>query len=210
MNQPDPTAHPTTEPECRWALTSRTGVEGWVSAGWWPRSTDPAAEFPPRLAAMAALGLPVLQVSFHLGAWDADARRLTVQGTVVELEGFRSAQPHTVTMSGPHRRRTQLLVIPPATPGGTTRAALRAAADVETTAEDIPRWNNASGAPAAAPGHGGTPTPQGTRPRRDRPAGIAGNADVRVPHHQSAEQRGVSRLMQGATPAGVNHAHLGR
>ncbi|WP_309115848.1 DUF5994 family protein [Saccharothrix sp.] len=154
MNHSDPTTHPSPEPECRWALTPRTGAEGWVDGGWWPRSTDPGTEFPPLIAAMTALGLPVLRVSFHLGAWDAGARRLTVHDTVVELEGFRSAQPHIVTMIGPHRRRTRLLVIPPATPGGAARAALRAAADIDTdtTADDILRWNNVPGAPAASRG----------------------------------------------------------
>ncbi|MBW4722325.1 DUF5994 family protein [Saccharothrix obliqua] len=153
MNQPDPTTSPTTEPECRWTLTPRTGAEGWVDGGWWPRSTDPATEFPPLIAAMSTRGLPVLRVSFHLGAWDAGARRLTVHDTVVELEGFRSAQPHIVTMMGPHRRRTRLLVIPPATPAGAARAALRAAADIDTdaTAEDILRWNNVPGASAVPP-----------------------------------------------------------
>ncbi|GAA0244683.1 hypothetical protein GCM10010492_49990 [Saccharothrix mutabilis subsp. mutabilis] len=151
MDQSDPTTHPTTEPECRWTLTPNSGAEGWVDGGWWPRSTDPATEFPPLIAAMAALGLPVLRVSFHLDAWDAGARRLTVHDAVVELAGFRTAQPHIVTMMGPHRRRTRLLVIPPATPGGAARAALRAAADTGagTTAEDILRWNNVPGTPAA-------------------------------------------------------------
>jgi hypothetical protein len=67
-------------------------------------------------------------------------------------------------MIGPHRRRTRLLVIPPDTPAGAARAALRAAADVDTdaTAEDILRWNNIPGTPTAPP-----------RPRR--PARSAGD-----------------------------------
>lgn len=164
MNQSDPTTHPTTEPECRWALKARTGAEGWVDGGWWPRSTDPGTEFPPLIAAMAALGMPVLRVSFHLGAWDAGERRLAVHDAVVELAGFRSAQRHVVTMIGPHRR-TRLLVIPPATPGGAARAALRAAADVavDATAEEILRRNNVVGKPAA---------PRGPRRR----AGFAGDS----------------------------------
>lgn len=130
---------PTTGNECRWSVKSHTGAEGSLDGGWWPRSTDPAAEFLPLITAMSARGMPVLRVSFHLGTWEAGGRRLTVHGTVVQLEGFRTAHPHTVTMIGPHRRRTRLLVIPPATPAVAARAALRAAVDTDATAEDILR-----------------------------------------------------------------------
>ncbi|MEJ2851825.1 MULTISPECIES: DUF5994 family protein [unclassified Saccharothrix] len=139
-NQSDPTAGH----ECRWAMKPHTGAERFLDGGWWPRSADPAAEFPPLITAMSALGMSVLGVSFHLGTWGPGGRRLTLHDTVVQLEGFRSAEPHTVTVIGPHRRRTRLLVIPPATPAGAARAALRAAAEADTdaTAEDILRWNN--------------------------------------------------------------------
>ncbi|MCE6996184.1 DUF5994 family protein [Saccharothrix sp. S26] len=117
---------------------------GSVDGGWWPWSTDPATEFPPLITAMAALGLPVQRVSYDLDGWDAVGRRLTVRGAVVRMEGFRTAQPHTVTMIGPDRARIRLLVIPPATPGGAARAAMRAAARTgsTTTVENILEWNN--------------------------------------------------------------------
>lgn len=138
LNQSDST----TGHECRWALKPHTGAEGSLDGGWWPRSTDPATEFLPLITAMSARGMPVLRVSFHLGTWEPGGRRLTVHGTVVQLEGFRTAHPHVVTMIGPHRRRTRLLVIPPATPAGAARAALRAAVDTDATAEDILRWTD--------------------------------------------------------------------
>lgn len=132
-----------TAPRCRWAVSSHPDGSGSVDGGWWPRSTDPATEFPPLITAMAALGLPVQRVSYDLDAWDAVGRRLTAHGTAVRLEGFRTAQSHTVTMVGPDRVRIRLLVIPPATPGGAARAAMRAAARTgSTTVEDILEWNN--------------------------------------------------------------------
>ncbi|WP_433261354.1 DUF5994 family protein [Actinosynnema sp. CS-041913] len=129
---------------------------GSVDGGWWPWSTDPATEFPPLITAMAARGMAVQRVSYHLDTWDVVGRRLTVRDTVVRMEGFRTMPPHTVTMIGPGRARTRLLVIPPATPGGAARAALRVAADTGSTAgvEDILEWNNivVGRAGAALPG----------------------------------------------------------
>ncbi len=125
-------------------MKPRTDEPGSVDGGWWPWSTDPATEFPPLITAMAALGLPVQRVSYDLDAWDAVGLRLTVHGTVVSMEGFRATQPRTVTMVGPDRVRTRLLGIPPATPGGAARAAMRATAHTGSTAtvEDILEWNN--------------------------------------------------------------------
>ncbi|WP_367127702.1 DUF5994 family protein [Saccharothrix sp. HUAS TT1] len=125
-------------------MKPHTDGSGSVDGGWWPWSTDPATEFPPLITAMAARGVHVQRVSYNLDAWDAVGPRLTVRDAVVRMEGFRTTQPHTVTMIGPGRARTRLLVIPSATPGGAARAALRAAADTGSTAdvEDILEWNN--------------------------------------------------------------------
>ncbi|GAB3001844.1 DUF5994 family protein [Saccharothrix stipae] len=143
-NQPGPTTDPIAGRECRWTMKPHTSAPGLVHGGWWPWSADPVTEFPPLITAMAALGMRVLRVSYHLGTWVPTGRRLTVHDADVRLEGFRTTQPHTVTMIGPGHARTRLLVIPPATPGGAARAALRAAADADSTAtaEDILRWNN--------------------------------------------------------------------
>ncbi|MFE9749033.1 DUF5994 family protein [Saccharothrix saharensis] len=131
-------------PRCRWAVNPHADGSGSVDGGWWPWSTDPMTEFPPLITAMTALGLPVQRVCYDLDAWDAVGRRLTVHGTVVQVEGLRTTQSHTVTLVGPDRVRTRLLVIPPATPGGAARAAMRAAARTGSTAtaEDILEWNN--------------------------------------------------------------------
>ncbi|MCC8246650.1 DUF5994 family protein [Saccharothrix luteola] len=124
-------------------MKPHTDEPGSVDGGWWPWSTDPATEFPPLITAMAALGLPVQRFSYDLDAWDAVRLGLTVHGTVVRMEGFRTTRPHTVAPVGPDRVRTRLLVIPPATPGDAARAAMRAAAHTGSTAtvEDVLEWN---------------------------------------------------------------------
>ena len=86
--------------------TSRRSVKpagspaGSVDGAWWPRTADLAAELPDLLAALAGrLGLAE-RATFSLTAWDPPARRLTVGGRVVRLEGFRSQHPDTLTVIG--------------------------------------------------------------------------------------------------------------
>lgn len=107
---------------------------GHVEGAWWPRSTDPAAEFPTLVTALiSALG-PISRVGYNLDAWNTTTRKVIVQNRVVRMEGFRTMQPNTVTLTGQNRRRISLLVVPPDTPGGVARAVLRSAADPDTTA----------------------------------------------------------------------------
>ncbi|MBB5955906.1 hypothetical protein FHS29_002487 [Saccharothrix tamanrassetensis] len=122
----------------RFALKPGAAPRGHVDGAWWPWSTDPAAEFPALVRALAARG-PIRRASYHLGVWDVIGRRLTVDGVVVRMEGFHTTQPDTVTLIGPHLTRTKLLLVPPGTPGDTARAVLRSAADPDnaSTAEEI-------------------------------------------------------------------------
>ncbi|MFT7837062.1 DUF5994 family protein [Saccharothrix sp. BKS2] len=158
LNQPSPATSPTTGPGCRWTAKPRAGAQGSVDGGWWPWSTDPMTEFPLLITAMAELGRPVLRISYNLDTWDPCERKLVVRDAVVRTEGFHTGQPHSVTLVGPDRTRTLLLVVPPTTPGGAARAALRAAADVDSTAtvEDILNWNDVR-VPAARPGTAAAP-----------------------------------------------------
>ncbi|MCG8916055.1 DUF5994 family protein [Actinokineospora sp. PR83] len=129
-----PTA-PTTG-ESRLALKPRSDDRGGADGGWWPRSTDPDTEFPTLITALAARGVPVRRVSYNLDAWDAGERRLTVDGVLVRLEGFHSTPEHVVTVIGPDRTRTRLLVIPHDTADGTAETALHTAGDPTSTATD--------------------------------------------------------------------------
>ncbi|GAA3029105.1 hypothetical protein Aglo01_35380 [Actinokineospora globicatena] len=144
-NRSNPT-DPTTDTGCRWALKPSEGAPGPVDGGWWPRSTDPSTEFPPLIADMAASGMAVLRVTYNLNAWDRSDPEIVVGDAAVRMEGVHATHPQSVTLIGPDGTGTRLLVIPPATPGGAARAALRAATDVDSTASvaDILEWNNVS------------------------------------------------------------------
>ncbi|WP_186762670.1 DUF5994 family protein [Lentzea tibetensis] len=109
-------------------------ARGHLSGGWWPWSDDPAREFPVLVAALGAWVGPVNRVSYHLDTWGQIARKAPVDGRLVRFEGFHSMDPHTVVVIGSDHRRVSLLVVPPSTPGGAARAALRAAADRDSTA----------------------------------------------------------------------------
>jgi hypothetical protein len=128
-----------TRPEARLQLKPDRAVTGYVDGGWWPRSTDPAMEFPALVTALAPTMGPITRVGYNLDAWTTAARKLTVRDQVVRIEGFRTMQPNTVTLTTQNRQRISLLVVPPDTPGGVARAVLRSAADPDTaaTVQDI-------------------------------------------------------------------------
>ncbi|GAA2660518.1 MULTISPECIES: DUF5994 family protein [Actinosynnema] len=121
-----PLAGADADPGRRLAVRPRDSARSAADGAWWPRSADPAVEFPALIAAVTGFGRPVLRVVYHLGAWGRAEHKITVAGVVVRLEGFRTTRPWEVTVLGPDRARTVLLVIPPDTPGGAAGAALRA------------------------------------------------------------------------------------
>jgi hypothetical protein len=140
-----------TQPESRSQSTLATGDEprvemrsggdatGYVDGGWWPRSTDPAVEFPALVRALHEVVGQVGRVAYNLDSWERVHRKLAVDGRIVRCEGFHTMNPHTVTAIGVNSQRVTLLVVPPATPDRVARAALLAAADQDSvaTVEDI-------------------------------------------------------------------------
>jgi uncharacterized protein DUF5994 len=96
----------------RLRLKPRAPVSGFVDGGWWPRSRDLPAELPALLAVLAVRLGPVESVSYNLDAWEPAPRRITVDGRVVRLAGYRSQHPATIdVLSAGHR--VTLLVVPP-------------------------------------------------------------------------------------------------
>jgi hypothetical protein len=102
-------------------------VSGHVDGAWWPRSRDLATELPPMLAELGTRLGTVARVSYHLGGWDPAPRRL--RGGRVRLEGFRTTDPHTLTVVGVTGGRMVLLVVPPTTTAAGAEAALEAASE---------------------------------------------------------------------------------
>jgi hypothetical protein len=116
-----------------------TAVRGHVDGGWWPWSTDPAAEFPDLVMALSSWIGPIGRLAYDLDAWDATAPNLIVDGWAVRLAGVHTLAANTVLVTGPKMRQLSLLVVPPGTPGGVARAVLRSTAGQDTvaTVEDI-------------------------------------------------------------------------
>nr|CTQ95428.1 hypothetical protein [Kibdelosporangium sp. MJ126-NF4] len=125
-------------------------ANGHVDGGWWPRSNDPMAEFPALLTALAPWVGAVTRVSYHLDTWASVERKVPIGGRAVRFEGFHSMDRNTVTVIGTDSRRISLLVVPPDTSGGMARAALRSAAEHDSTASvaDILAGNGAPNTPS--------------------------------------------------------------
>jgi hypothetical protein len=120
--------------EVRLRMKPHRAARGYVDGAWWPRSHDPATEFPGLVLAMSSWVGPVRRVSYHLGDWDTAARELIVEGWSVRLVGVPTLDANTVVVTGSNQTRRILLVVPPGTPGGAARAALASAAGADTVA----------------------------------------------------------------------------
>ncbi|RBM22263.1 hypothetical protein DI005_07080 [Prauserella sp. PE36] len=113
-------------------------ASGYVDGAWWPRSWDLATELPELLAVLAARQGSIERVTYNLTRWEPGTRRLTVDGRVVRLEGFRSQHPGTVTVAGRGRRRLTLLVVPPeATPSAGHHALMTASRRDNVDSTDV-------------------------------------------------------------------------
>jgi Family of unknown function (DUF5994) len=144
--------------EPRLKMRSGGAATGYVDGGWWPRSTDPAVEFPALVMALHGVVGQVGRVAYNLDFWEPVHRKLTVDGRIVRCEGFHTMSPHTVTAIGVNSQRVTLLVVLPATPDHAAQAALRAAGDQDgvATVEDILTGSGVrSEVGAAHPGTGG-------------------------------------------------------
>jgi hypothetical protein len=120
--------------EVRLRMKSNTAARGHVDGAWWPRSHDPAAEFPGLVLVMSSWVGPIRRVTYHLDDWDPTRRELTVEAWTVTLVGLSTLDANTVVVTGSNQRRMILLVVPPGTPGGAARAVLRSAAGPDTVA----------------------------------------------------------------------------
>lgn len=96
----------------RLALKPKAALMGAVDGAWWPRTTNPLAEFPALIAGIELRRGPVDRVAFNSIAWDDAPDRIVVAGATVELEGFRSLDRRTVLVSGINWHRMVLLLIP--------------------------------------------------------------------------------------------------
>lgn len=121
-------------PDLRLTMRPGTAPRGAVDGGWWPRSTDPTAEFPALAMAVSSWIGPVRHIAYHPDDWAPTGPKLTVEGWVVSVEALLTVPASTLLLTGPNRKQAHLLVVPPATPGGVARAVLRSASSSDTAA----------------------------------------------------------------------------
>ncbi|GAB7048363.1 DUF5994 family protein [Catenuloplanes indicus] len=106
---------------------SRTLLDG----GWWPRSTDPAAEIPGLVLAIDRLHGRVLRLVLAADGWDDHPRRLQVApGRTVRLGYFASQPVSLLTALCENGGRVDLLVVPPGEEQSHADAALLLATEI--------------------------------------------------------------------------------
>jgi hypothetical protein len=118
--------------DVRLRMKPNTAARGHVDGAWWPRSHDPAAEFPGLVLAMSSWVGPIRRITYHRDDWDPTKRELIVEGWTVTLVSVPTLDANTVVVTGSNQRRMILLVVPPSTPGGAARAVLRSATEPDT------------------------------------------------------------------------------
>lgn len=99
----------------RLQLKPEAPTSGYVDGAWWPYSRNLSAESPELVAALAIRLGPIERITYNLTAWSSDARRVSTNGNVVRLGGFRSQSADIVTVIGTNQRRLTLLIVPPET-----------------------------------------------------------------------------------------------
>jgi hypothetical protein len=112
-----------------------------LDGGWWPRSTDAAAELPALVDALAGARGDVTSLLLHGDDWDLPhPRRLVARGRRVRV-GWFTAQPAglVTVVCDAGRDRFDLFVVPPAATAASAEAGMTAAADAdnERHAQDL-------------------------------------------------------------------------
>lgn len=111
----------------RLRLKPKAPTSGHVDGAWWPYSYSLSAESPELLAVLATRLGPIERVTYNLTCWNADARRLSTDGHLVRLGGFRFQPADTVSVIGTDQQRLTLLVVPPETEHAAAHRMLRSA-----------------------------------------------------------------------------------
>lgn len=119
----------------RLALKPNAALMGAVDGAWWPRTSNPLAEFPAMIAGMQLRRGPVHRVAFSSIAWPGAPDRIVVGGASIELDGLRSLDRRTVSLSGANWHRMVLLLIPPQASEQAAAAAIALAASSGNTDE---------------------------------------------------------------------------
>jgi hypothetical protein len=134
----------------RLRLKPKAAATGFVDGGWWPRSRDLAVELPGLLAVLAVRLGRIERVSYHLDDWDPTVARLSFEGGVVRLGGYRAQHANTVDVLAA-RQRVTLLVVPPQTSSQAAHEAMMSAGHRGNT-DDIEALFTSAGSIVRLPG----------------------------------------------------------
>jgi Family of unknown function (DUF5994) len=127
------TVEPTQSSKPRLHLVPVRASRAVLDGGWWPRSTDPAAELPGLVLALSELYGPIRQLMLNRDSWDARPRLLVVDARVVRVGWFASVDPALIIATTDHGDQFDLLVVPPGTAESPARDAMARAADPADT-----------------------------------------------------------------------------
>jgi hypothetical protein len=125
------------------ADSRRTLLDG----GWWPRSTDPAAELPGLIRAIDHLHGPVLRIALSAGGWTNHPRSVRVGARTIRVGFFASQPPALLTALCSGNGRVDLLVVSPTVDTRSAEAAMAVAA----TANNVIRAQHIIGNGGMAP-----------------------------------------------------------
>lgn len=124
-----------------------------LDGGWWPRSTELAAELPGLVLAIDELHGPIDRLVVNADGWDSRPPRIGFADRVLRLGYFVSQPVSLLTALCANGDRVDLLVVPPDTERGRAERAMAVAA---TTGNHIH-------APDILPGIAGGTASAGTR-----------------------------------------------
>ena len=102
--------------------------EGTLDGGWWPRTSDVAAELDALVTTLPARVGPVTRVSLNVSSWPDHPRRVRFGAAELRLGWLTAMDPHVVTLSQPGGRVLILLVVPPQAVSDSAARAMGSAA----------------------------------------------------------------------------------
>jgi hypothetical protein len=106
-------------------------TDGYVDAGWWPRSRDLTQELPPLLDVLWTAGREITRVAYNSQSWDPAPRKMIVQGRLVHLGGFFHHDPLVLSaMNTGGADRIEFLVIAPDSDAELAERALQLAGEI--------------------------------------------------------------------------------
>jgi hypothetical protein len=138
----------TPAPHSRVCLAPVRAGRAVLDGGWWPATTDAAAELPDLVGILSERYGPIRQLMLNSHAWVGRFRRLAVDGRVVRLGWFASVDPALIIATTERGDQLDLLVVPPWATGAAARDAMARAADPADTMR-APAVLVAAGVPAA-------------------------------------------------------------